>query len=116
MKYGVTMANKIGKYLKDKRLQKRLTLRQVEEQTEIKNAYLSQLENGKIEKPSPKYLHKLAGAYGVPYAMLLEMAGYPSFDEESNIKRFVSNELNTITSDEEEKLIEYLRFLRSTKK
>ncbi len=110
------MVNKLGKYLKDKRVQKRLTLRQVEEQTEINNAYLSQLENGKIESPSPRYLYKLAGVYGVPYAMLLEMAGYPAVDEGSNVKRFVSNELNTITSDEEEKLVEYLHFLRSTKK
>ena len=110
------MEIKLGKYLKDKRAQKRFTLRRVEEQTGIKNAYLSQLENGKIENPSPRYLHKLAGIYGVPYAMLLEMAGYPAVDGASDVKRFVSNELNTVTSDEEEKLVEYLRFIRSTKK
>jgi transcriptional regulator with XRE-family HTH domain len=110
------MELKLGKYLKDKREQKRLTLRQVEDETGIKNAYLSQLENGKIENPSPKYLHKLSEIYRVPYAMLLELAGYPTVEKEGNVKRFVSKELNTITSDEEEKLVEYLRFLRSTNK
>lgn len=36
-----------------------LTLRQVEEKTGISNAYLSQLENGKIKKPSFKIVSKL---------------------------------------------------------
>jgi transcriptional regulator with XRE-family HTH domain len=37
---------------------------------------LSQLENGKIRKPSPNVLHGLANVYAVPYETLMEKAGY----------------------------------------
>jgi transcriptional regulator with XRE-family HTH domain len=111
------MAEKFGDYLKQRREQKHLTLRQVEEDTGIQNAYLSQLENGKIASPSPKYLHKLAGAYGVPYSMLLEMAGYPAIEKQDNsVKNLVSDEFMNLSGEEEDKLKEYLQFLRSTKK
>lgn len=112
------MAEKLGDYLKKLREQKHQTLRQIEEETGIQNAYLSQLENGKIANPSPKYLHKLASAYRVPYATLLEMAGYPVVDESNNLSIMsrVAKELNTLSGEEENKLLEYLRFLRSTKK
>lgn len=40
-----------------------LTLRQVEKQTGLSNAYLSQLENGKIKKPSHDTIMKLTAAY-----------------------------------------------------
>lgn len=45
---------------------KGLTLRQVEEITGISNAYLSQLENGKIKKPSYDVVMKLRNIYGDP--------------------------------------------------
>ena len=48
---------------KQKRLSKGLTLRQVEEKTGISNAYLSQLENGKIKKPSYDTIQKLNAVY-----------------------------------------------------
>ena len=55
-----------------------MTLRQVEEATnkEVSNAYLSQIENDKIQKPSPNVLHALAEIYGISYEQLMEMAGY----------------------------------------
>ena len=51
-----------------------LTLRQVEEATEkeISNAYLSQLETGKISKPSPNVLHTLANLYAAEFQTLME--------------------------------------------
>src|SRR5712691_4789839 len=52
------------------------TLREVEEATGIKNAYLSLLELGKIAKPHPQKLQKLAEYYEKPYEQFLYMAGY----------------------------------------
>ncbi|MHC4710377.1 MAG: helix-turn-helix domain-containing protein [Planctomycetota bacterium] len=62
----------------DLRVAKGLSLRQVEEATgnAVSNAYLSQLEKGKIQKPSPNVLHSLAAVYAVPYEALMEKAGY----------------------------------------
>lgn len=47
------------------RKQKNLTLRQVEDLTGISNAYLSQLENGKIKNPSYNVVVKLNALYTV---------------------------------------------------
>jgi transcriptional regulator with XRE-family HTH domain len=44
----------------------------------VSNAYLSQLEHGKIKRPSPNVLHSLAEVYAVPYEALMEKAGYPA--------------------------------------
>ena len=62
----------LGKTLKDSREIIPLTLRQVEEATEISNAYLSQLENDKIKKPSANVLYKLASIYGIELDTLLQ--------------------------------------------
>ena len=68
----------LGQYLASIRADRRLTLRQVEEATnkEVSNAYLSQIENDKIRKPSPNVLHALAEIYGISYEQLMDMAGY----------------------------------------
>jgi len=59
-----------------RRLRGSRSLREVEKATKISNAYISQIENGKIDEPSPHILHKLAEYYAVPYAFLMEAAGY----------------------------------------
>jgi len=51
-----------GRLLADLRMAKGLSLRRVEEVTRntVSNSYLSQLESGKIHKPSPNVLRSLA--------------------------------------------------------
>lgn len=46
----------LGQYLASIRADRKLTLRDVEDQTkrEVSNAYLSQIETGKIQQPSPQ--------------------------------------------------------------
>jgi len=48
---------------KELRIKRGLTLREVETATGISNAYLSQLENGKIKKPSFEVVQKLNNLY-----------------------------------------------------
>ena len=108
----------IGLYLKNSRKRQNLTLRTVQEMTGISNAYLSQLENGKIKKPSPSILHKLSECYHLSYEYLLELTGYPSPNNRlasSELKSKTGNWINELTEEEEEKLKEYLDFLRSRK-
>ena len=61
--FKVSMNDAFPKDYKQKRLEKGLTLREVEEITGISNAYLSQLENGKIKKPSYDTVQKLNTVY-----------------------------------------------------
>jgi len=51
------------KWLKERRTALKLTLRQVEEATKISNSYLSQLESGKIKKPSFQTIKTLTDYY-----------------------------------------------------
>jgi transcriptional regulator with XRE-family HTH domain len=68
--------SRLGKYLRESREAVGLSLRGVETETGISNAYLSQLETGKVEKPSPPLLQKLAKTYKLDYEELMRVAGY----------------------------------------
>ena len=110
--------NGLGLLLADLRVAKGLSLRQVEEATEraVSNAYLSQLERGKIRKPSPNLLHSLAAVYGVPYEALMEKAGYllPTGGKASSRRmRLNAFAIDDLSADEEAELLKYLAFLRS---
>jgi len=60
--------------LKARRAELGFSLRDVEAITEgaISNAYLSQLENGKIKTPSIAVVAQLSAAYAVPADVLIE--------------------------------------------
>lgn len=108
----------LGPYLKNVRESKELTLRAVEKQTDISNAYLSQLEGSKIKNPSPTILHKLSELYGEPYATLMTMAGYPmpGATENSPVNMGLAARMGRVSEEEEEALVDYLQFLRSKRK
>ncbi|QWG18789.1 helix-turn-helix domain-containing protein [Bradyrhizobium sediminis] len=104
-----------GKHLARLRDAAHLTLRQVEEASgkEVSNAYLSQLENDKITKPSPNVLHVLARIYSTSYEDLMERAGYfPAASTGSRQARVATFAVENLTPDEEKALIEYLAFIR----
>jgi len=107
-----------GGYFKALRESKGFTLREVERQTEVSNAYLSQLESGKIKQPSPITLNKLSAIYGVGYEVLMEKVGYPvpkssEKDENKAEVESIAYRVGEITDDEEMELLNYLKFMRS---
>jgi transcriptional regulator with XRE-family HTH domain len=117
----------LGEELKKLREARGLKLRQVEEKSGISNGYLTQLENNKIKEPSPNILHKLADVYNVPYSKLMRAAGYfvPAPEKEAEVKpsfansdRLSSYALSTanLNPEEEEALVDYLRYLRFKRK
>jgi transcriptional regulator with XRE-family HTH domain len=115
--------NNLAPYLASVRARKKLTLREVEEATgkEVSNAYLSQLENGKIAKPSPHVLHALAEVYGEPYELLMEKAGYigrrgqsPRSPDEYH-GAVPTYAVENLTEDEERALLTFLALYRKTK-
>jgi transcriptional regulator with XRE-family HTH domain len=109
--------NELGALLADLRTAKGFSLREVEEATgkAVSNPYLSQLENGRIKKPSPNVLHRLAEVYSVPYESLMERAGYllPAQNGAGRRKRLAVFAIDDLTAEEEEELLRYLAFLRS---
>lgn len=119
LRYLANMAqstNDLGNYLARVRKDRKLSLRAVEAETGVSNAYLSQLETGKIKTPSPTVLHTLALRYGVAYEQLMDLAGYPvpgakdatppTFDSK------LAARLGDVSPDEEDALVEFLSFIR----
>lgn len=88
----------------------------MERETGISNAYLSQLETGKIKTPSPQNLHKLAETFRVPYELLMELAGFPLPDSSGSPISTASARIGPVSADEEDALVEYLQFIRSRKR
>ena len=112
----------LGQYLASIRADRRMTLRQVEEATnkEVSNAYLSQIENDKIQQPSPNVLHALSEIYSIDYSQLMEMAGYITNSKnrthDQRHGRVATFAAHNLTSAEEAELIQYLKFIRSRKR
>jgi transcriptional regulator with XRE-family HTH domain len=99
-----------------------MSLRDVEEATrrEVSNGYLSQLESGKIAKPSPQVLFALSEALSVDYEALMQRAGYilPGARRPVRKKQGRAGTLtiDNLTDEEESELLKYLTFLRTQKK
>jgi len=116
-----TARSNLGPYLRKARDDKGLSLRQVEADTDgkVSNAYLSQLEGNKIAKPSPNILYALSKALEVEYDELMLRAGYISRSTNNkqqenkggNDKQYV---IENLTAAEENELLRYLKYYRST--
>ena len=112
----------LGPYLRKARDDCGYSLRRVEAETDcqVSNAYLSQLESGKIAKPSPNILYALSKALNVEYDELMLRAGYVS---EAASRRVCGTKkpsdrkyaIKNLTADEETELLRYLKYYRSTK-
>jgi HTH-type transcriptional regulator, competence development regulator len=110
----------LSKTLHDIRLLRGHSLRAVEEATGISNTYLSQLERGDAQKPSPDKLQALAEFYKVPYTDLLRDAGYLQKNENKAGKGNVTHTTAVqaalmsadLSADEEEQVVKYIQFLR----
>ena len=111
---------RLGAFLAAARNKLEMSLRAVEKETGISNAYLSQLEHGKIRAPAPQNLYKLAELYRVPYELLMELAGYPVPKGRPPESQFAAGafaaRIGAVTEEEEEALVEYLQFIRSRRR
>lgn len=117
-----TVKPTLGQYLASIRTDRKMTLREVEEATskQVSNAYLSQIENDKIQKPSPNILHALADLYAISFEKLMEMAGYltspttrADTERHGRIATFAEHNL---TAEEEAEMMQFLQFMRSRKR
>jgi len=111
----------LSEVLKNLRSAKNLSLRQVERKSGVSNAYLSQLENGKIKEPSPHILHKLAEVYDTPYNDLMKLVGYIKEQKGENVSKKIMSDvafkaLSELKDDEKEAVLEYIEFIRNKRK
>jgi transcriptional regulator with XRE-family HTH domain len=116
-----TSEETLGAHLFRLRAAAGLSLRQVEDATEkeVSNAYLSQLENNRIGKPSPNILHALALVYKTSYEDLMQRAGYLSSDAATDGRRrgkVATFAIGDITPEEEKSLLDYLAFIRQQRR
>jgi HTH-type transcriptional regulator, competence development regulator len=63
-------------------------------------------------------LHQLTQLYDLPYADVMRLIGYPvpSDREETISQSGLAARIGPVTEEEEEELIDYLKFLRSKRK
>ena len=112
----------LGQYLATVRQDRGLSLREVEKGTNrvVSNAYLSQIENDQIKKPSPNILYALAELYGGSYEDLMERAGFvtPAKSRSAHPRhgRIATFADQNLTEEEEAELVQYLSFMRSRRK
>jgi HTH-type transcriptional regulator, competence development regulator len=113
----------LPKVLRDIRTLRGYSLRQVEDATGISNTYLSQLERGDAQNPSPDKLQALAKYYGVPYTDLMREAGYlerlekSATNQEDDLSAMQAALMSAKLSPEEEaQVVKYIQFLRFQKK
>lgn len=109
-------AIQLGEFIQKAREAKGYSIRQVERETGISNAYLGQIEKGQVQEPSPSKLLKLSECLGVSYQSLMEHAGYmmpkvgtQSKPSNANAMLLIEQEL---TKDEADALQDFLKTLR----
>jgi transcriptional regulator with XRE-family HTH domain len=120
--YLSTMADKLGRALRDAREKREWSLRDVEQRTKrrISNAQLALLEGDKVQKPSPHHLFVLATLYELDYAELMRLAGYvvpgqiPAGAADPDQAALLARVLN-LSETERVELDNFLDYLRSKK-
>lgn len=112
------MSSPLGDQLRSVRDVRGLSLKAVATPAEISTAYLQKLESGDVRQPSPNILHRLAGVLDIPYATLMELAGYvmPGAEGATGADAFdhaLSSE--NLTEAERRAVAAFIRHLRETR-
>ena len=88
----------LGYYIRNKRLQKNIGLREMAELLKISPAYLSNLESGKHSMTNPLLLKKIAKILKIDHLKLFKIIGYTDKDM-SDLKKELTNEIIEEFSD-----------------
>jgi transcriptional regulator with XRE-family HTH domain len=71
-----------GRYLKELRITRGLSMRELSRRSGISQAYISKMESGERGTPKPDVIFKLYPHLDVPYHKLMNAAGYIVKDDE----------------------------------
>lgn len=109
--------------LREARHEHKWTLREVEGRTGVRNAHLSQIESGVIERPDTGLLWTLAGLYGLEFSELMRLAGRTSAGSRSasrpdgrrrSLAGVALKALDDLTPEQQEQALAYMDQLRRT--
>lgn len=115
------MAKRLGDHLHSVRQIRGLSLKAVAEPAEISTAYLQKLEGGDVRQPSPHVLHRLAKVLQIPYATLMELAGYiiPGKQKESGLSGNIFDHAlssSDLTKEERKAVAAFITHLREQRR
>ena len=105
------MTEELAILLRQARKQRGWSLREVERRTGVHNAHLSQIEQGRIEKPAMHLLFKLSRLYDLDYARLMRLAGHASDNASAEARTLQGAALHSMSDLSEAQLKRTLEFL-----
>lgn len=119
------MSRTLGEVLGEARRERGWTLREVERRSGVRNAHLSQIESGVIERPDTGLLWTLAGLYGLQFSALMQLAGRTSPQEQGaggttaggrrkSLAGVALQALDDLTPAQQEQALAYMDELRRT--
>jgi len=76
--------NFFGEEIKRIRNAKKMTINELSEKSSVSSSYISQIENGKRDTPTPDLIKKLSYGLSTDYYNLMRIAGYLNHEEEEN--------------------------------
>lgn len=109
------MTNPLGDQLREVRRIKGLSLKGVANPAAISIAYLQKLEGGDVQQPSPHVLHRLGQVLEIPYATLMELAGYVVPEKDGALAASTFDHAlssSDLTDDERKAVAAYIALLR----
>ncbi len=98
IKTNPNLVEALGYYIKNKRLQKNIGLREMADILNISPAYLSNLEAGKHSMTNPLLLKKISKVLNIDHLKLFKIIGYTDKDM-SDLKKELMNEIIEEFSD-----------------
>ena len=87
--------SKVGDFIRERRLAKGLSKRQLAEKAGISHSEVHRIENGERQNPSVPMLIALANALGIPQDDILVLAGYKIDDDSIPLIERVFPDLKT---------------------
>lgn len=113
------MGNQLGDRLREVRQIRGLSLKAAAEPAKISIAYLQKLEGGDVQQPSPHVLHRLGEVLDIPYATLMELAGYVVPQKEGVLAGNTFDHAlssSDLTDDERKAVAAYIALLRQQRR
>ena|SRR5206468_1476418 len=110
-------AKELAKVIRAKREVKGLSVAKAAHDAQVSPAYLSKLEAGGVQRPSPTLLHQLAPVLDISYVELMRLAGYVMPNEKKQPTPGLATALlsEDLSEEEASQLLTYLRVMRQQK-